>query len=59
MTSTPADVWNTAPGGDDLMTRLAAVPSNHSPHFAPDLCTLAPGVRTLVSGALAFLSVGG
>ncbi|MFF4539635.1 amidohydrolase [Streptomyces aureus] len=56
VTSTPADVWNAAPGSDDLMTRLAAVPSNHSPHFAPDLSTVAPGVRTLVSGALAALS---
>ncbi|MGW0967632.1 amidohydrolase [Streptomyces sp. NPDC002516] len=59
VTSTPADVWNAAPGGDDLMTRLAAVPSNHSPHFAPDLSTVAPGVRTLVSGALASLAAGG
>lgn len=58
VTSTPADVWNAAPGSDDLMTRLAAVPSNHSPHFAPDLSTVAPGVRTLVSGALASLSAG-
>ncbi|WP_369260707.1 amidohydrolase [Streptomyces sp. R35] len=57
VTSTPADVWNAAPGGDDLMHRLAAVPSNHSPLFAPDLSTVAPGVRTLVSGALASLSV--
>jgi hippurate hydrolase len=56
VTSTPADIWNAAPGGDDLMTRLAAVPSNHSPRFAPDLSTVAPGVRTLVSGALASLS---
>ncbi|MFI0964217.1 amidohydrolase [Streptomyces sp. NPDC021080] len=59
VTGTPADVWNAAPGGDDLMTRLAAVPSNHSPRFAPDLSTVAPGVRTLVSGALASLSAGG
>ncbi|MEU4170597.1 amidohydrolase [Streptomyces sp. NPDC026665] len=58
VTSTPADVWNAAPGADDLMVRLAAVPSNHSPHFAPDLSTVAPGVRTLVSGALASLSEG-
>ncbi|WP_392965027.1 amidohydrolase [Streptomyces sp. LN245] len=58
VTSTPADVWNAAPGSDDLMTRLAAVPSNHSPHFVPDLSTVAPGVRTLVSGALASLSAG-
>ncbi|MET8858098.1 MULTISPECIES: amidohydrolase [unclassified Streptomyces] len=58
VTSTPADVWNAAPGADDLMVRLAAVPSNHSPHFAPDLSTVAPGVRTLVSGALASLAAG-
>jgi hippurate hydrolase len=37
------------------MEKFAAVPSNHSPHFAPDLATVAPGVRTLVSGALAYL----
>jgi hippurate hydrolase len=37
------------------MEKFAAVPSNHSPQFAPDLATLAPGVRTLVSGALAYL----
>ncbi|MER6354970.1 amidohydrolase [Streptomyces sp. NPDC001634] len=55
VTSTPADVWEAAPGAD-LMERFAAVPSNHSPHFAPDLSTIAPGVRTLVSGALAHLS---
>lgn len=54
VTSTPADVWDAAPG-NDLMEKFAAVPSNHSPHFAPDLATLAPGVRTLVSGALAYL----
>ncbi|MFI6486948.1 amidohydrolase [Streptomyces sp. NPDC050564] len=58
VTSTPADVWNAAPGGGDIMEKLAAVPSNHSPHFAPDLSTVAPGVRTLVSGALASLSPG-
>ncbi|WP_406171711.1 amidohydrolase [Streptomyces sp. NBC_00996] len=58
VTSTPADVWNAAPGGGDIMEKLAAVPSNHSPHFAPDLSTVAPGVRTLVSGALTSLSPG-
>ncbi|WP_330305906.1 MULTISPECIES: amidohydrolase [unclassified Streptomyces] len=57
VTTTPADVWNATPGGDDVMARLATVPSNHSPLFAPDLSTVAPGVRTLVSGALASLSV--
>ncbi|WP_405770739.1 amidohydrolase [Streptomyces sp. NBC_01538] len=56
VTTTPAEVWNAAEGGDDLMARLAAVPSNHSPLFAPDLSTVGPGVRTLVSGALAVLS---
>ncbi|WP_251094216.1 amidohydrolase [Streptomyces sp. Caat 7-52] len=56
VTTTPAEVWEQAPG-DTLPEKLAAVPSNHSPHFAPDLSTVAPGVRTLVSGALALLSV--
>lgn len=55
VTSTPAEVWDAAPG-DDLMEKFAAVPSNHSPHFAPDPGTLGPGVRTLVSGALACLN---
>ncbi|MER5214042.1 amidohydrolase [Streptomyces sp. NPDC002838] len=54
VTATPHEVWDAAPG-DDLTQKLGAVPSNHSPHFAPDLSTLAPGVRTLVSGALAML----
>jgi hippurate hydrolase len=56
VTTTPAEVWQQAPG-DELMEKVQQVPSNHSPHFAPDLATVAPGVRTLVSGALAFLSV--
>ncbi|MCS0605881.1 amidohydrolase [Streptomyces sp. LP11] len=56
VTTTPAEVWERA-AGDTLPEKLAAVPSNHSPHFAPDLATLAPGVRTLVSGALTLLSV--
>ena len=56
VTTTPAEVWNAAEGDDDLMAKLAAVPSNHSPLFAPDLSTVGPGVRTLVSGALAALS---
>ena len=55
VTTTSHDIWNEAPG-DTLPEKLAAVPSNHSPHFAPDLATVAPGVRTLVSGALALLS---
>ncbi|MEU6088517.1 amidohydrolase [Streptomyces sp. NPDC047085] len=56
VTTTPAEVWEQAPG-EGFEEKFAAVPSNHSPHFAPDLSTIAPGVRTLVSGALAFLSV--
>jgi hippurate hydrolase len=58
VTSTPADVWDAAgaESGGDLMEQLAAVPSNHSPHFAPDLGTVGPGVRTLVSGALEMLA---
>lgn len=55
VTSTPAATWDAAPG-TDLMEKFHAVPSNHSPNFAPDLVTVAPGVRTLVSGALAFLA---
>ncbi|MFE9448885.1 amidohydrolase [Streptomyces sp. NPDC006739] len=55
VTTTPPDVWEQAPGAD-LAAKLDAVPSNHSPHFAPDPSTIAPGVRTLVSGALAVLS---
>ncbi|WP_330338812.1 amidohydrolase [Streptomyces sp. NBC_00557] len=54
VTTTPAEVWDRAPG-DSLPEKFAAVPSNHSPHFAPDLSVIAPGVRTLVSGALALL----
>ncbi|MCI3240680.1 amidohydrolase [Streptomyces spinosisporus] len=54
VTTTPAEVWDAAPG-TDLMEKFLAVPSNHSPHFAPDLATIAPGVRTLVSAALAYL----
>jgi len=57
VTSTPAEVWDAAAAtaGGDLLAQLAAVPSNHSPHFAPDLATVGPGVRTLVSGALEML----
>jgi hippurate hydrolase len=56
VTTTPHGVWDAAPG-DELPQKLAAVPGNHSPRFAPDLSTVAPGVRTLVSGALTVLSV--
>ncbi len=55
VTTTPAEVWEQAPG-DTFPEKFAAVPSNHSPHFAPGLPTITPGVRTLVSGALAMLS---
>ncbi|MGV9449912.1 amidohydrolase [Streptomyces sp. NPDC003635] len=56
VTSTPPAAWEAAQG-DDLLGRSESVPSNHSPHFAPDLATVPTGVRTLVSGALSFLSV--
>lgn len=56
VTSTPAATWDVAPG-TDLMEKFHAVPSNHSPNFAPDLVTVVPGVRTLVSGALEILTV--
>ncbi|MEV5873718.1 amidohydrolase [Streptomyces sp. NPDC052101] len=55
VTTTPPQVWDRAPG-DTFPEKFAAVPSNHSPHFAPDPATIGPGVRTLVSGALAMLS---
>ncbi|MBE8471344.1 amidohydrolase [Streptomyces justiciae] len=55
VTTTPAATWDAAPGGDDLFAKLDAIPSNHSPHFAPDLSVIEPGVRALVSGALAHL----
>lgn len=54
VTSTPADVWEAAPG-EELAEKVAAVPGNHSPLFAPDLSVLVPGVRTLVSAALSRL----
>ncbi|MGW1053100.1 amidohydrolase [Streptomyces sp. NPDC002521] len=54
VTTTPPQVWDQAPG-DTVPEKFAAVPSNHSPYFAPDLSTVAPGIRTLVSGALAVL----
>ncbi|MFE8014546.1 amidohydrolase [Streptomyces antibioticus] len=55
VTSTPAAVWDAAPGRD-LAEKLAGVPGNHSPSFAPDTSVLVPGARTLVSAALARLS---
>ncbi|MCL7428894.1 amidohydrolase [Streptomyces sp. YS415] len=56
VTSTPPALWDAAPG-DNVLRRSESVPSNHSPLFAPDLATVPTGVRTLVSGALSFLSV--
>ncbi|MFF0227867.1 amidohydrolase [Streptomyces sp. NPDC004629] len=55
VTTTPAEVWEQAPG-TDFSEKFQSVPSNHSPHFAPDLSTIAPGTQTLVAGALTFLS---
>ncbi|HEY8979159.1 MAG TPA: amidohydrolase [Streptomyces sp.] len=51
VTTTPPDVWEAA-DGEELTTKLAHVPGNHSPLFAPDLSVLLPGTRTLVSAAL-------
>ncbi|WP_055525299.1 amidohydrolase [Streptomyces graminilatus] len=56
VTTTPGEVWDAAEGSGDIMDKLAAVPSNHSPLFAPDLSTVTPGVRTLVSAALTVLT---
>ncbi|MFD3512992.1 amidohydrolase [Streptomyces sp. NPDC058657] len=55
VTSTPAEVWEAAPGAD-LAEKFAQVPGNHSPAFAPDPSVLLPGVRTLVSAALSRLA---
>jgi amidohydrolase len=55
VTTTPAAVWEAAEG-TDLMEKFLSVPSNHSPHFAPDPTTITAGVRTLASGALAYLA---
>ncbi|CCK28732.1 peptidase M20D [Streptomyces davaonensis JCM 4913] len=54
VTSTPPATWDAVPG-DDPVQRSESVPSNHSPHFAPDLAVVPTGVRTLVSGALTYL----
>ncbi|MFF3503951.1 amidohydrolase [Streptomyces sp. NPDC003247] len=54
VTTTPAAVWEAAPG-EELAEKLAAVPGNHSPLFAPDLSVVVPGVQTLVSAALSRL----
>ncbi|MFG2648021.1 amidohydrolase [Streptomyces sp. NPDC048436] len=51
VTSTSTEAWQAAPG-DELGEKLDAVPSNHSPLFAPDLSVLVPGVQTLAAAAL-------
>ncbi|RSS56746.1 amidohydrolase [Streptomyces sp. WAC01280] len=55
VTSTPAVVWEAAPG-TDLAEKIGEVPGNHSPLFAPDPSVLVPGARTLVSAALSRLA---
>jgi hippurate hydrolase len=55
VTSTPHAAWDAAPG-ERLEEKLAQVPGNHSPLFAPDPSVLAPGVRTLVAAALSRLA---
>lgn len=53
--STAIDVWQGAPG-DTPKAKLAHLPINHSPLFAPDPGpTLRTGVTALVAAALAFL----
>lgn len=53
--STPHDVWEKAPGNTPY-EKLAAVPGNHSPFFAPDRePTLRAGLAALTVGALSFL----
>ncbi|ASU85371.1 peptidase M20 [Nocardiopsis gilva YIM 90087] len=53
--ATPHDVWAAAPG-DTPYEKLAGVPSNHSPFFAPDRePTLRAGLAALTIGALTYL----
>ena len=53
--STPADRWDAALG--DLRQRIAAMPGQHTPYYAPDaLPTLRRGVEALVGAAIATLS---
>ncbi|WP_200813610.1 amidohydrolase [Marinactinospora thermotolerans] len=52
---TPHDVWNAAPGSTPY-EKLAGVPGNHSPFFAPDRePTLRVGLAALTLGALTYL----
>ncbi|MCH0565937.1 MULTISPECIES: amidohydrolase [unclassified Streptomyces] len=55
VTSTPAAVWEAAPG-EDLAEKIDGVPGNHSPLFAPDPSVVLPGVGTLVAAALSRLT---
>ncbi|MEU0004119.1 hypothetical protein ABZ079_07420 [Streptomyces sp. NPDC006314] len=54
---TPPPGCGMSPPDDTFTEKFSAVPSSHSPHFAPDLSTVVPGVRTLVPGTLSLLSV--
>ncbi|GAB3479188.1 amidohydrolase [Nocardiopsis coralliicola] len=52
---TPYDVWEAAPGSTPF-EKLSGVPSNHSPHFAPEREeTLRSGLAALTVGALTYL----
>jgi hippurate hydrolase len=51
VTATPEDVWERAQG-TSVAQKFAAVPSNHSDVFAPDLGVLPTGIQTLVAAAL-------
>ncbi|MFC7327616.1 amidohydrolase [Marinactinospora rubrisoli] len=53
---TPHDVWAEAPG-ESPYEKLGALPSNHSPFFAPDRePTLRAGLAALTVGALTYLA---
>ncbi|MFC7744218.1 amidohydrolase [Nocardiopsis composta] len=53
---TPYDVWQAAPG-ETPYEKLAGVPGNHSPFFAPEReATLRSGLAALTVGALAYLA---
>ena len=52
--STAAALWDAETG--ELRERVARMPGQHTPFYAPDrLPTLRRGVETLVGAALAFL----
>ncbi|GAA2577299.1 amidohydrolase [Dactylosporangium fulvum] len=54
--STAATLWDAASG--DLRERIARMPGQHTPYYAPDrLPTLRRGIETIVGAALAFLPV--